>query len=77
MSQEQAPNETLLDLLGEREYTILGIGSGLIALNAVPLVFGPLSIFCGLQIYRHHHTRNGIAVAILGLVCLIEGIVFS
>ncbi|QLH80984.1 hypothetical protein [Halosimplex pelagicum] len=66
--------DTLLDLFGEREFTVIGIVSAFIAVSVVPLAFGGLSAYCGYQIYRHHHTKNGIAVMILGLGAMIQGL---
>jgi len=73
----EADGEAEEDTIGERWLTVLGIGSGLVALNMVPLAFGGFSIYCGYRIYQYHHAKNGIAVMILGMVCLIEGLVFG
>ena len=63
--------------LGYRGYFWIGVASGAIAFVFVPLVFGLLSVFCGIQIFRKHNELHGILVAAWGGVALIFGTVIG
>lgn len=63
--------------LGYRSYLALGILSGLVATVLVPLVFGLLSVFCGLQIFRKFDERVGIVVAVWGGLGIVVGILVA
>lgn len=63
--------------IGERGYTLLGTISGLIALLLFPPVFGIISIFSGIQLFRHYDERRGIALIIWGSITLISGILIG
>lgn len=63
--------------LGKQEYTALGIGSGAVAVLFIPIVFGLLSVFCGVQLYRRHSEPRGLFVMLWGGVGLILGVLFG
>lgn len=63
--------------LGYAGYMAIGITSGLIAFLFVPVVFGPLSVFCGAQIYRKYSELSGILVVLLGGLGLIVGMLIG
>lgn len=63
--------------LGHREWVGIGIVSGLVAFMLVPVVFGPMSIFSGLQVYRRHDEMHGLAVMALGGIGLVLGFIIG
>jgi hypothetical protein len=63
--------------MGKRGYLALGIVSAIISLFFLPPLFGIISIFCGIQLYRKFDERLGLAVIILGGACLILGVVIG
>ena len=63
--------------LGYREYFWIGAISGAVAFVFVPLVFGLLSVFCGVQVFRKFNERHGIILVVWGGVALILGTVIG
>lgn len=63
--------------LGQKGYTIVGILSGLVSFLLLPIVFGPISIFSGIQLLRYHDERYGIGVIALGGSGLIIGMLIG
>lgn len=62
---------------GKTKYLAGGIVSGLIAFVFLPIVFGPIAMFCGYQVYQHHEESQGIALIGWGAVSLVVGMVFG
>lgn len=60
-------------LLGKTGYTALGGICGLISFIVIPIVFGPIAMFCGYKVYQHHSERLGIGLMVLGGAGLIVG----
>lgn len=52
----------------ERVYISLGIVCAVASVYYQPLVFGPLTIYFGLRLYRLDSTPTGVAVALLGVL---------
>ena len=63
--------------LGKTPYTAMGFLCGLIAFGFLPVVFGPISMFAGVQLYRRHSELLGIAVFAWGMSGLIFGFIFG
>lgn len=63
--------------LGKKGYIITGIVSGLVAFLLLPVVLGPISIFCGFQLFRHHDERWGIGIMVLGGAGLVLGAIIG
>lgn len=63
--------------IGERGYTYIGAGSGFIALLLFPPVFGLISIFSGVQLFRKFNERRGIGMMIWGGMTLISGVILG
>ncbi|GAA0195078.1 zinc-ribbon domain-containing protein [Halobaculum roseum] len=62
---------------GKNTFLVGGAVSGLIAFVLLPIVFGPLSIYCGYRVYRDFDEVQGIAVAAWGGLALVVGMVFG
>jgi len=58
-------------------YLALGIVSAIVALLILPPVFGIISIFCGVQLYRKFDEGLGLAIIILGGACLVIGVIIG
>jgi hypothetical protein len=63
--------------ISKNGYLALGIVSGIVALFFLPPVFGIVSIFCGIQLFRKFDEGLGLAICILGGVCLILGVIIG
>ena len=64
-------------IISKSGYLILGIISAIIALFILPPVFGAISIVCGIQLFRKFDEGLGLAICILGGVCLSIGVVLG
>lgn len=63
--------------IGKTGYIIMGVITALIALIFVPIVFGAISIFSGVQVYQRWDEKWGILIIILGGVCLAFGVIIG
>ncbi|CAI49030.1 small CPxCG-related zinc finger protein [Natronomonas pharaonis DSM 2160] len=59
--------------IGEKGYLGIGGISGVIAFGFLPPLFGVVSIFCGVQLWRHHDKKLGGGIILFGAVALIVG----
>ena len=70
-------SETDKSRLGYRGYAAIGVVSGAIAFVFVPIVFGAISIACGIQIFRKYDELRGILLSAWGGVGLVLGVVIG
>jgi len=63
--------------MGKNGYLALGIVSAIVALFLDPPVFGGVSIFFGIQLFRRFDEGLGLAICLLGGACLILGIIIN
>lgn len=63
--------------IGYRGYLGMGVGGGIVALIFLPPVFGLLSLFGGIQLYRRHNELQGIVVIIWSVVSTLIGLVIG
>jgi hypothetical protein len=63
--------------IGYRGYLGMGVGGGIVALIFLPPVFGLLSLFGGIQLYRRHNELQGIVVIIWSVVATLIGLVIG
>ncbi|RSN72537.1 MAG: hypothetical protein DSO07_08235 [Thermoproteota archaeon] len=63
--------------MSKNGYLALGIVSAIVALLILPPVFGIISIFCGVQLYRKFDEGLGLAIIILGGACLVIGVIIG
>jgi len=54
-------------------YLVGGVISGLIGFVFLPIVFGPVSIYCGYTVYQNHDETQGIALMAWGGASLVVG----
>ena len=57
----------------ETKYVAGGVISGLIGFVFLPIVFGPISLYCGYTVYKNHDETKGIALLVWGGVSLVVG----
>lgn len=58
-------------------YLALGIVCAIVALIFIPPVFGIVSIFAGVQLFRKYDEGLGLAIVITGAVCLVLGMILG
>lgn len=63
--------------LGKMPYTAIGFLSGLVAFVFLPIIFGPISMFAGVQLYRRHSELLGLAVFVWGSMGLLVGFIIG
>lgn len=49
-------------------YVALGVVFGVVALEFFPPLFGVLSVFAGVMVFRRHSERGGLAVILWGVL---------
>ncbi|MFC6793881.1 hypothetical protein ACFQFH_05395 [Halobaculum halobium] len=59
--------------MGKNKYTAIGAVSGLVGFALLPIVFGPIAIFCGYRVYQNHDETHGIALMAWGGLSLVVG----
>ncbi|SHH31774.1 eL43 family ribosomal protein [Halobaculum gomorrense] len=62
---------------GKTKYTVGGIVSGLVGFVLLPIVFGPIAVYCGYQVYQNHDETHGIALIAWGGLSLVVGMAFG
>lgn len=55
------------------KYLAGGVISGLIGFVFLPIVFGPISLYCGYTVYKNHDETQGIALLAWGGASLVVG----
>lgn len=63
--------------IGYRGYLAIGVLSALVALVFVPIVFGPITIVCGVQVFRLYNEYHGMALVALGGVTTVVGVIIG
>lgn len=63
--------------IGETGYKTIGAITGIISFVFLPIVFGPITIFIGVQLYRKHSELAGIAMMIFGGAGLVIGAILG
>lgn len=58
-------------------YLALGVVCAIVALLFLPPVFGLVSIFAGVQLFRKFDEGLGLAIIILGAACLVFGMILG
>jgi uncharacterized membrane protein YozB (DUF420 family) len=59
--------------IGARGYLAIGGASGLLGFLVLPIIFGPLAMGCGVQLYRRHSEWYGLAMVAWGATSLVVG----
>jgi hypothetical protein len=62
---------------GTGTFATLGIISAILALFIVPEIFGSAAIILGAYTWKQEQGNRGIAIVILGIVCMLVGIYFT
>ena len=63
--------------IGKTAYTAIGVLSGAIAFVFVPILFGLLSVFCGVQVFRRYSEYQGLAIMVWGGFGLFVGLILG
>ncbi|QZX99610.1 zinc ribbon domain-containing protein [Halobaculum rubrum] len=58
---------------GKTKYTAVGVVSGLAGFVVLPIVFAPISMYCGYKVYQNYNETHGIALIAWGALSLIAG----
>ena len=64
-------------LLGATGHATIGGLSGFLAFIFLPIIFGPLSMFCGIQLYRKHDELAGVGIFLLGGAGMVVGMLLG
>lgn len=59
--------------IGHRGWTAIGLISGLVAFEFLPVLFGPIAVVAGVVVFRRHDEWHGLALVAFGLVALVVG----
>ncbi|MXR41417.1 hypothetical protein GRX01_08715 [Halobaculum sp. WSA2] len=57
----------------ETKYLVGGVISGLVGFVFLPIIFGPISLYCGYTVYQNHDETKGIALMAWGGASLVVG----
>jgi len=59
--------------IGSRGYLAIGGLSGALGFLVIPVLFGPLAMVCGVQLFRRHSEWAGIGMVAWGATSLVVG----
>lgn len=69
-------DETGTDL-SMNAYASISLITGAIGFIFFPVIFGPVSAFCGYQVYKYYSEKTGLALIIFGLLSLVWGALYG